>query len=579
MASYGKKSSIRRMNNMKFNNLPYKRPDMEKLKEQFNSLLDRFSNSASFEIQDSVMEEINKLRSEYDSMKILVFIRHTINTADEVYEKEQDFFDENDPIYQGLVAEYYTSIINSKFKDKLVEKWGKQLFTIAELKRKVFSPSVVEALQEENRLQSEYGKLLASAKIMFEGEERNLAGLGPFQQSLDRDMRKRAFEARFSFFEQNEEKLDSIYDSLVKLRTKIARSLGFPNFVPLAYARLMRSDYDSKMAANFRKQVKDYIVPAASRFMERLNKRLGIDSVKYYDETFRFAEGNPKPLGNIKFAIFKAGQMFNELSNETGEFFRYMDENELMDLENKKNKATGAYSDYMSFFNSPFIFSSFNNTYDDILTFCHEAGHAFQSYCSMDYKVPEYYSPTYDACEIHSMSMELLTWPWMKHFFGDDADRYKYLNLSDALTFIPYGVSVDEFQHYVYENPDITPAQRKNEWKQIETKYLPWKNYDGSKYLERGGFWQRQAHIYEAPFYYIDYTLAQVCAFQFWSKSSMDRKSAWEDYYRLCKAGGSKSFLQLVELAGLKSPFESGSIKSIIDEVESWLMKAEDSFK
>jgi len=269
--------------------------------------------------------------------------------------------------------------------------------------------------------------------------------------------------------------------------------------------------------------------------------------------------------------------MYHELSTETGEFFNFMLDNELMDLVAKKGKAPGGYCTYISDFKSPYIFSNFNGTSGDIDVLTHEAGHAFQVYMSRNYEIPEYNWPTYEACEIHSMSMEFFTWPWMNLFFEEQTDKYKYAHLGGAVLFLPYGVAVDEFQHWVYEHYDATPAQRKAQWRLIEKKYMPHRDYDGNEYLENGGFWHKQSHIYQAPFYYIDYTLAQVCAFQFWSKANKNREEAWKDYVTLCKAGGSQAFLGLVKLANLKSPFEAACVPEVIGEIGEWINAVDDS--
>ena len=265
--------------------------------------------------------------------------------------------------------------------------------------------------------------------------------------------------------------------------------------------------------------------------------------------------------------------MYEDLSKETGEFFKFMQENHLMDLVAKKGKAGGGYCTFIEDYKAPFIFSNFNGTSGDIDVLTHEAGHAFQVYSSRHFEIPEYYWPTYEACEIHSMSMEFFTWPWMDLFFKEDTDKYKFSHLSDALLFLPYGVSVDEFQHWVYENPEATPKERKLQWREIEKKYLPHKDYEGNDYLENGGFWQRQGHIYNSPFYYIDYTLAQICAFQFWKRSRENQEEAWADYVKLCKLGGSMSFTKLVEAANLISPFEDGCVESVVGEIETWLIQ------
>jgi M3 family oligoendopeptidase len=562
---------------MNFQQYEYVRPDMKQMEVDFNELLEKFSNAETFEVQDQMMSGINKLRNEFESMAQLVYIRHSIDTNDEFYKSEQDLLDEVDPIYQGFVNRYYEALTKSKYRIELEAKWGKQLFAMAELSQKTFSPEIVEDLQVENKLSSEYTKLIASAKIDFEGEERNLAQLVPFQQSTDRAMRKQAMEARYSFFSENEAKIDDIYDKLVKVRTKIARKLGFNNFVELGYARMNRIDYNGEMVANFRNQVKEFIVPVATQLKEKQRARIGVDELKYYDEDFSFATGNATPKGDPEWIVANGEKMYAELSEETNEFFTFMREKQLLDLVSKKGKAGGGYCTYIEKFASPFIFANFNGTSGDIDVLTHEVGHAFQVFLSRGFAVPEYQFPTYEACEIHSMSMEFFCWPWMELFFKVDTEKYKFNHLSEALLFLPYGVSVDEFQHFVYENPDLTPEERKRGWREIEKKYLPHRNYDENEYLERGGFWQKQGHIFNSPFYYIDYTLAQICAFQFWKRANEDKESAWADYVTLCKQGGSQSFTELVAVANLISPFKDGCVESVIGEISAWLNGVDDN--
>ena len=562
---------------MKFREFTYKRPDLPEVETKFSDLLTKFDQAGDFEQQDALMVAINELRSEFETMEQLVVIRHTVDTNDPFYEEEQTYFDEVTPIYQGLISRYYQSLVNSKYRQALEEKWGKQLFTQADLTLKTFAPEIIQDLQQENKLSSEYTKLIASAKIMFEGEERNLPGLVPFQLSTDRFMRKRANEAKYAFFTANEVKLDEIYDGLVKVRARIAETLGYANFIELGYARMLRSDYTPAMVANFRQQVRDSIVPVASKLRERQRRRLGLAVLPYYDEKFDFQTGNAKPKGDPEWIVANGQSMYNELSAETGDFFKTMVDNELMDLVTKKGKAGGGYCTYISDYQVPFIFSNFNGTSGDIDVLTHEAGHAFQVYCSKDYQIPEYHWPTYEACEIHSMSMEFFTWPWMELFFKDDTAKYKFAHLSSALLFIPYGVTVDEFQHFVYSHPEASPQERKAAWREIEKKYLPHRDYEDNDYLERGGYWHQQGHIFGDPFYYIDYTLAQICAFQFWKRSREGSETAWADYLRLCQAGGSKSFLELVKLANLISPFQDGCIASVVSVIEDWLDGVDDS--
>lgn len=562
---------------MKFKEFTYQRPDLLKVEAKFSDLLAKFDLAEDFEQQNIVMVAINELRRDFETLEQLVLIRHTVNTTDPFYEEEQTFFDEGTPIYQGLISRYYRSLVNSKFRQALEEKWGKQLFVIADLTLKTFAPEIIKDLQQENKLSSDYTKLIASAKIMFEGEERNLPGLVPFQLSTDRATRKRANEAKYAFFTANEVKLDEIYEGLVKVRTRMCRKLGYANFIELGYARMLRSDYTPDMVANFRKQVKASIVPAASKLRERQRRRLGLETLPYYDEKYDFQTGNALPQGDPEWIVDKGQRMYNELSPETGEFFQFMVDNELMDLVSKKGKAGGGYCTFISQYQVPFIFSNFNGTSGDIDVLTHEAGHAFQVYCSKNYQLPEYIWPTSEACEIHSMSMEFFTWPWMELFFKKDTDKYWFTHLSEALLFIPYGVTVDEFQHFVYANPEASPQERKAAWRELEKKYLPHRDYEDNDYLERGSYWHQQGHIFGDPFYYIDYTLAQICAFQFWQRSRENREAAWADYLRLCQAGGSQSFLELAELAKLVSPFQVGCLASVVKVIEDWLEGVDDS--
>ncbi|PFN10100.1 M3 family oligoendopeptidase [Bacillus cereus] len=562
---------------MSFQNYEYKRPNTEELQGKFTAALERFENAKTVDEQKQVIGEINEIRNDFGTMGNICYIRHSVDTTDVFYKEEQDFFDEYSPIVQGYTTKYYKALMNSPFREELEAYYGKQLFALAECDLKTYSDEIVKDLQLENKLSSQYTQLLAAAKIDFEGEERTLSQLGPFMQHKDRDMRKRASEAYYGFLAGHEEELDRIYDDLVKVRTKIATTLGFKNFVELGYARMYRTDYNAEMVANYRKQVLDYIVPVATELRDRQKARIGVEKLAYYDEGFEYATGNPTPKGDAEWIINHGKTMYKELSTETDEFFNFMLDNELLDLVAKKGKAGGGYCTYIENYKAPFIFSNFNGTSGDIDVLTHEAGHAFQVYESRKFEIPEYNWPTYEACEIHSMSMEFFTWPWMKLFFEEDADKYYFSHLSSALLFLPYGVSVDEYQHYVYQNPEASPEERKTAWRNIERKYLPHRDYEDNDYLERGGFWQRQGHIYSSPFYYIDYTLAQICALQFWKRARDNRQEAWEDYVNLCQQGGSKSFLDLVEVANLTSPFANGCVQGVINEIQAWLHAVDDT--
>lgn len=559
----------------KFPRFTYRRPDLVALQEEWRFLLNNFSRATTAAAQQEIIEQINQRRQEFESMASLAHIRHTINTNDQYYAAEQDFFDEAEPHFQELITAYYRQLVTSPFSRELSARYGQQLFNIAEMTLKAFSPAVIADLQQENKVVSQYKKLLASAAIPFAGEKRNLAQLVPFQQAPERATRQAAAEARYSFFAEHEDAFDELYEQLVAVRTTIAHKLGFSSFIPLAYLRRHRSDYQADQVAAFRRAMERYAVPLTARLREQQRRRLGITKLYYYDESIYFPQGNAQPRGSAKELIAQARRMYEQLAPETAAFFQEMTERRLMDLLSRPGKSPGGYCDYLALFQAPFIFANFNGTSGDVDVLTHEAGHAFQVWLGRERQIPEYHFATMDAAEIPSMGMEFFTWPYMELFFAEQAQQYRYEHLSSAYLFLPYGCLVDHFQHQVFAEPRLKPVQRRRLWRELEKRYLPYRDYDGQPFLEAGGYWFQQGHIFEVPFYYIDYVLAQSCVFQLWQRALTDPRSAWQDYLSLCRAGGSRSFTQLLPLARLTSPLAAGTVSQVTQQVQAWLAEHE----
>lgn len=560
---------------MKFKDYKYERPNYEEIKKSFLELVDKIKNASTYDEQKLHINQLNNIRKHIETMSTLASIRNSINTADEFYYEEQNYWDEQGPLYTELNSDFYKAIVNSKFKDEIKKDYSEQFYKICEYSLKSFSPEIISDLQEENKLMSKYTKLLASAKINFKNEELNLSGLYKYMLSSDRNEREQSSKAYYNYFGENEEEFDEIYDQLVHVRHNMAKKLGFKNFVELGYIRMDRTDYNPEMVVNLRKQILEYIVPLCNKLYEKQAKRLNLDKLTYIDENLEFLDGNATIKGDSDYIIENGIKMYQELSEETKEFFDFMLENELMDLETKHNKSAGGYCTYIPDYKAPFIFSNFNGTSEDMDVLTHEAGHAFQLYMSRDIDMQEINFPTLDSCEIHSMSMEFITYPWMETFFKEDSDKYKFAHLTSAIKFLPYGVVVDEFQHIVYDNPNMTKDERKKVWRDLEKKYLPHRDYEDNEILERGCWFFKQGHIFKDPFYYIDYVLAQICAFQFLKKMEEDRVSGWEDYLRICKVGGRQSFLQIVKTGNLISPFDDKCIEYIIKNLETNIEKFE----
>lgn len=561
---------------MKFSEMPYSRPDMEALAAATTQTLEAMKAAPNAAGQIAAYDAYEKKMQTAGTMQQIAYIRHTINTKDEFYNAENDYMDEIGPKLQELTHRVNTALLESPYRAELERHYGALMFKNLEIAARSFSPVIVELMQEENKLVSEYQNLYASATVEFDGKTMPLPLLGPYKQDPDRAVRKAAYEADAKFFDSHREELDTLYDKLVKVRDAQAKKMGLPNYIPLGYDRMGRNCYTAKDVAAFRDQIAEDMVPIVAKVKEAQRRRIGVEKLAFYDEPISFADGNAVPEGTPDEILAAGKKMYQELSPETAEFIDFMFENELFDVLSRDGKAPGGYCTEIADYKSPFIFSNFNATAGDVDVLTHEAGHAFEDYRAFKQELPSLlHSPTIEACECHSMSMEFLTAPWHHLFFGKQTDKYELGHCEDALVFIPYGCMVDEFQHKVYENPGMTPEQRNELWLSLEKKYRPWIDFDNLPFYSRGGGWQRQLHIYEVPLYYIDYCMAQTVAFQFWNLSRENYAEAWKRYMTFVDKAGTATFAELVESAGLKVPYHAGCIKEIGESISRWLEEHE----
>ncbi len=557
---------------MKFKNMVYTRPNIQKIKEDLSSLEQRIKNAKTKEDVLSAFYESEKIGEEYGTMASLAYVRHTIDTNNKFYDEENNFFDNNGPIVSDMFRNLNLALLGSPFKAEIEESLGSLFFKNLELGVKSSSPETIELQAEENELMSEYQRLFASATVEWEGETLPLPMLGVYKQSPDREIRKKAYLKDAEFFSANKKEFDRIYDELIKNRNRQAKILGYENFVQLGYDRLGRNCYGPNEVASFRNEIVKWVVPTVCELKKEQAERIDVNEIRLYDNDLMFKEGNVKPKGTAD-EILKAGiNMYKEMSDETSEFITFMEENELFDLLSSKGKAPGGYCTEFALYKAPFIFSNFNGTSGDVDVLTHEAGHAFAYYtAARKGLISSYISPTIEACEVHSMSMEFLTMPWHKNFFFEETDRYEYYHAAEALNFLPYGCMVDEFQHIMYEKSELTPEERDKVWLSLEKKYRPYLNLEDMPFYSEGGGWQRQLHIYLYPLYYIDYCMAQAVAFGFFAESLEDYKKALEKYFKFVDGAGTKTFAELVTTAGLPIPYEKGNLKKTVQAVKSWL--------
>ncbi len=553
---------------MKFKDLPYERVVYEEAEKEYHKIMEEFKAAGSGEEQFQVHKKYYALRNRMDTMITIARIRFDIDTTDEFYGKEIEHYDTIEPKLANLAVAYKKMMYESPYRDYLEGKIGKVAFKNMELELKAFDEKLIPLMQEENALKTRYDKLIAGAKIEWEGDTLNLSLLRPYLTSNDREVRRKAYGKYSAFFASWAEELDEIYDKLVKNRTKQAKEMGYKDYVELGYYRMGRNCYDRDMVENYRKQVKESFVPFAEKLHEGRRQRLGLEKLSYIDESVYFLDGNPAPTGTPE-EIMQAGQkMYSEMSAETKEFFDFMLDKELFDVLGRKTKKAGGYMTTLPEYGAPFIFANFNGTSGDVDVITHECGHAFQGYLAAKDPIQEHWDITMETAEVHSMSMEFFTGKWFELFFDSRTKDYRRMQLEDAANFIPYGCMVDEFQHIVYENPDLTPEERKQEWMKLEKVYRPHMDYEEDAFFGQGGFWQKQHHIYRYPFYYIDYCLAQTCAFEYKVMMDEDYGKAWQSYLKLCRLSASGFFTDMLKEVGLESPFEDGCVEKIVSKLE-----------
>lgn len=560
--------------NVTFEEIPLKVPSFKTFSTKALKLIEELKRTKDAKETLKVIRKMEKLMDDFETKSTVISIRYSLNTVDKKNIKAQDKMDEMIPQLVAILNEWNKVLVKSPFRKELEEKLTPYYFVKIENALLAFDEKIVPELIEENKLSSEYDRILGSAKIEFRGNIYNLSQLGKFATDKDRNMRREASLKIDDFFAEHEKEIGEIYSKLVSLRDTMAKKLGYKNFVELGYRNLGRTDYNADMVKVYREEIAKNFVPVCQKLYKEQAKRIGIsfNKMKNYDYNLFYLDGNPKPAGDKDYLVGVATKMYDDMSKESGEFFHLMLNHHLLDLEARAGKAPGGYMTYLPNYEFPFIFSNFNGTKGDVDVLTHEVGHAFQGYLSRKIKPTDFRSPGLETCEIHSMSMEFFAHKYMEGFFKDDANKYRYSHLVDAMEFLPYGITIDEFQHFVYENPNATHEERCAKFKEIESRYTPHKVYDEeSKCFSHGGTWLRQSHVFGTPFYYIDYTLAQVCAFQFFIALTKNYEKAWKKYVKLCKCGGKYPFVETLKKNHLQNPFEIGTLEKIVHDLKKIL--------
>ena len=556
-----------------FNELKFPKPDLKTFVDMNHDAIRRVEEAKSGDDVLEVVFEHNQLLRRIKDLLEVTFIKQSMDTTDEVYAEQARLANENMPLFDQAKVEFSEALYNSPYRGYIEDRLGPMYFRKMDIGKKTFCEDNILLEQREAELAAEYQKLIASCSVEIDGEERGFMALQRLFAHEDRSIRKAAFKAFSDFLKEHSARFDEIWDELIKIRTQMGKNLGYENYLPVGYLNRGRVEYGQEEVEKFRKQVLEEIVPLCTRLYEAQAKRLGVDEFMAYDENIVFPNGNAKPVGDELYMVQQVIDMFHDMSPETAEFIDFMIEHELVDCEQRPGKAAREYSTLLLSKKAPFVFLCFDGTARSVKNTAGALGHSFATYrSSRKQPISEYYFASADIMEIHVMSMAQFSNRYAEKLFGEDAEKYVYYNLHDYITFIPFGVAVDEFQHICYKNPDMTPAERTAAWRELEKKYMPWRKYDAEdEFMENGGYWYHKQHIFMYPLYYIEYSIATVNAMEMYKKYVEHPGTAWQEYLSFADVGGSKGYLEILELANLTPVYEDGAVKKAVSYVKGVL--------
>ncbi len=488
------------------------------------------------------------------------------NMADKKLEAADEYFREkiipaiNKPAHQMMDL-----FLKSRHRQAVAKRYGRQLIVIFEKVMKPFDPINTALRTKASKLTKDYDKMVAGAMVTVQGQKMTLWQASDLLESPDESIRKEAYLATRGWVLDNRQKLADIYDKLVKLRHQMAKKVGYKTYIPLGYESMGRTDYNEAMAAQFRKNVHKYATPIIKELSKKQTQTLGKKILRpwdMYDPQLSLPLGIVPVDGQIK----TAKKMFDKLNPRFGKHFEFMVKNDLIDLENRPNKRSGAYCTEFTDQGLVAILCNSTGNADDVQTLTHEMGHAFQGWESQHIEAVDLQWGTYDLAEVFSMGMEFLTLPYIEDFFSqENAEKFRRGRWERAVGILCYVCVVDEFQHWVYKNPRATKAQRDEKWIELGDKYIG-RNVDFSGYEKyQKTRWYLQGHIFSMPFYYIDYALAETAAMQLGLRDLADHKKTMQVYLKLCRLGGTKSFLEALQTAGLVSPFDESLMRDLMD--------------
>lgn len=525
----------------------------------------RISEDIPFPKYKELIDKFNEIRDHYLTLYWISYIGYLKDIKNSKYLNTEKLISKYESIIDNLVNEYFKCLINYKYKEELINYIGNRNYEMAGNQSIIVSNDISKLRIREKELCMQYRKTLMSLKFTFDNKEMNLSGLSSYYNVSDEKLRKASYDKRYKILESLEQELDVIFDNLVKVRTEIANKLKFNSYADLCFVKMNRIGYTYNDLDLLKENVRKYIVPILNILKEHQKERLNVSNISYYNKNYLFNDGNARVKVSLEEIISNISKILHKYNNEVGLMFDTMLKEGLIDLENRENKSSGGVTTYLPDYKMPTFIKKYMNLEANVTSIFHEIGYSIQLYLSRNLLFHENRWPTFDICEIHSTSLEFLMYPFLNMFFKEDENKYKIRHLSSSLSLIVSMCISDDFQKYIYDNPNISSEDRKEYWLYLINKYGIKDNTHS--YFGKGIEWQADINRIDDPFYGIDYAISNICALSFYDRVNNDVECAFSDYFDLCSKGNTLSLKRIIKKYRLNNPFEGNDIKKLSDNI------------
>ena len=547
----------------------------EEIKPYYEKLLAAQIDSA--EALEAWVLERSEFDSVLDEAGSILYINMTCQTDDAARAKAyQEYIQTVSPAIKPYEDQLNRQFLELNEKYPLDEE--RYLVYVREIKADVelFCEANIELETQVDLLSQEYQTIIGAQTVEFEGSEQTIPQMGKYLLETDRDLRERAWKATYARRKQDTEKLEEIFDKMIGLRDQIAKNAGCKNYAEYKFRDLHRFDYTVDDCKAYHASIEKCVVPLYRSIVKKHKELLGYDELRPWDSSVDPLGRPPlKPFEETEKLVGGVKNIFNQVDDQLANYYQSMDDLGCLDLASRKGKAPGGYQSTLGEARKPFIFMNSVGVDGDVRTLLHEAGHAFHSLLCAHDPIADYRHAPMEFCEVASMAMELLGGEYLSEFYNaDDEKRSVTDHLEDIVFVLAWVATIDAFQHWIYENPKHTRDERRAKWLEILGRFsggeVNWEGFEDAKEY----MWHKQLHIFEVPFYYIEYGIAQLGALQLWLNSKKDWNKALEDYKKGLSIGGARPLPELFESAGIRFDFSQGTIEPLVGVIEDKLKEA-----